>query len=54
MYREARKSSNPNHMSAFGDYKKQTAKEVKKAKVHYVNKRVLGELEDGNTKPFYR
>ena len=29
-------------------------KEVKKAKVCYVNEHVLGELEDGNTKPFYR
>ena len=54
MYRKARKSSNPDHMSAFMDYKKQTAKEMKKAKVRYVNERVLGELEDGNTKPFYR
>ena len=54
MYRKARKSGNPDHMSAFWDYKKQSAKEMKKAKVRYVNKRVLGELEDGNTKPFYR
>ena len=54
MYRKARKSGNPDHMSAFWDYKKQSAKEMKKAKVRYVNERVLGELEDGNTKPFYR
>ena len=54
MYRKARKSGNPDHMSAFQDYKKQTAKEMKKAMVRYVNERVLGELEDGNTKPFYR
>ena len=54
MYRKAMKSGNPEHMSAFWDYKKQTAKEVKKAKVRYVNEHVLGELEDGNTKVFYR
>ena len=41
-------------MSAFRDYKIQSAKEMKKAKVRYINERVLGELEDGNTKPFYR
>ena len=39
---------------AFRDYKKQTAKEMTNAKVRYVNERVLGELEDGNSKPFYR
>ena len=50
----ARKSGNAYHMSAFRDYKKQTAKEVQKDKVCYINERVLGELEDGNTKPFYR
>ena len=51
---ESQEERQPDQMSAFRDYKKQTAKEVKKAKVRYVNERVLGELEDGNTKPFYR
>ena len=41
-------------MPAFWDYKKQMVKEVKRAKVCYVNERMLGELEDSNTKPFYR
>ena len=54
MYRKAGKSGNRDHMSAFRDYKKHTAKEMKKAKVRYVNEHLLGELDNGNTKPFYR
>ena len=53
LYKRAKQSGKQDDMDTFRQYRKGSAKEVKRAKLRYVNERVLGGMENGNTKPFY-
>ena len=54
LYKKALKSKDSSHFTQFKAYKKTVDREVKKAKNDYINNEVLGGLEGGNTKPFFR
>ena len=53
LYKRAKRSGKPEHNQKFQEVKNLCSKKVKKAGVKYVNRRVLGGLEDGNSEPFW-
>ena len=53
LYKRAKQSGKPEHNQKFQEVKNLCSKKVKKACVKYINRRVLGGLENGNSKPFW-
>ena len=53
MYRKAKASRDPEKMVQFKEYRKQFSKDCKKTRAEYVNRRVIGGLEEGDSKPFW-
>ena len=53
LYKRAKRSGKPEHNQKFQEVKNLCSKKVKKTRVKYINRRVLGGLEDGNSKPFW-
>ena len=54
LFKKAKKSRDPDHFSQFKSFKKSTQKDIRDAKTFYINNNVVGGLEKGDTKPFYR
>ncbi len=50
LYRKAKKSKDPKHMTQFKNFKKSVQKDIKKAHIRFINEHVVGGLEEGNTK----
>ena len=53
MYRKAKASRDLVKMAQFKEYRKQFSKDCKKTRAEYVNRRVIGGLEEGDGKPFW-
>ena len=53
LYKRAKRSGKPEHNQKFQEVKNLCSKKIKKARVKYINRRVLGGPEDGSSKPFW-
>ena len=53
LYRRAKQTGKAEHIQKFQAVKKRCSKQVKRARVDFINKKVMSGLEDGNTKPFW-
>ena len=53
LYRRAKSSGKASHLLKFQNVTKLSSKQVKKARVNFINKRAMSEPEDGNIKPFW-
>ena len=54
LYKKARRTGSTADWDAFKSAKKITSASVKRARINHINTRVIGGLEEGNTKPFWR
>ena len=54
LYKKSRNSTDPKAKETFKIFKKSVEKDIKHARVDYVNNHVIDGLHQGNTKPFYK
>ena len=54
LYKKAKASGDPAQWQKFLDTKKQNKTDIKRARMKYINDRVVGDLENGNSKPIWR
>ncbi|CAH1273930.1 Hypp5238 [Branchiostoma lanceolatum] len=54
MYKKAKKSNNPDHRERFRQVKKETARDLKRARSQYINSSIKQGLDEGSQKPFWK
>jgi len=54
MYKKAKKSKNPKHLERFRQVKKETARDLKRARSQYINNSIKEGLDEGSQKPFWK
>ena len=54
LYRKAKRTGDPARWKQFKEVQKSNKRAITKARVKYINEQVVGDLEGGNAKPFWR
>ena len=54
LYRKAKRTNCSADWDAFNETKKLNSRNIKRARVKHINEKIVGGLQEGNSKPFWR